>query len=85
MTHNSRYLVKPLEKERLNKAVSKALLYKKMLSTETHKNTIEGSDKDFLFIKANRRHYKVHFDDIQKAMDKSVEDKANIVKAVIKM
>lgn len=25
------------------------------------------------------------FDDIQKAMDKSVEDKANIVKAVIKM
>lgn len=59
------YLVKPLEKERLNKAIGKAFLYKKMLSAETHKNTIEGSDKDFLFIKANRRHYKVHFDDIQ--------------------
>ena len=59
------YLLKPLEKERLEKAVNKAVAYKKLLSGETVKNTIEGNTTDFLLIKSDRRYYKVPFQEIR--------------------
>jgi DNA-binding LytR/AlgR family response regulator len=58
------YLLKPIDKVRLEKAIRKAEIYKKLLSDETAKNTIEGNNSDFLFIKADRRFYKVKFQDI---------------------
>lgn len=58
------YLLKPIEKQRLEKAVNKAVLYKELLN-ETVKNTIESNTADFLFIKADRRYYKIYFSDIK--------------------
>ncbi|MCS3532106.1 LytTR family DNA-binding domain-containing protein [Chryseobacterium sp. JUb7] len=59
------YLLKPIEKNRLEKAISKAVLYKDLLSGDTVKNTIESNTDDFLFIKAERRYYKINFSDIK--------------------
>lgn len=59
------YLLKPIEKQRLEKAIDKAVLYKDLLSKDTVKNTIESNTKDFLFIKADRRYYKINFTDIK--------------------
>jgi DNA-binding LytR/AlgR family response regulator len=59
------YLLKPIDKERLQKAINKAILYKQLLSNSTVKNTIESNTNDFLLIKAERRYYKVNFSDIK--------------------
>lgn len=59
------YLLKPVDKQRLGKAVSKAVLYKQLLSGETVKNTLESNTADFLFIKADRRYYKINFSEIK--------------------
>jgi DNA-binding LytR/AlgR family response regulator len=59
------YLLKPIEKERLGKAIKKAELYNQLLSQETVKNTVESNTNDFLFIKADRRFYKLNFDEIK--------------------
>jgi DNA-binding LytR/AlgR family response regulator len=59
------YLLKPVEKQRLEKAISKAVLYKDLLSSETVKNTVESNTADFLFIKADRRYYKINFSEIK--------------------
>ncbi|KFF12471.1 transcriptional regulator [Chryseobacterium soli] len=59
------YLLKPIEEKRLEKAINKAVLYKDLLSKETVKNTVESNTADFLFIKADRRYYKIHFSDIK--------------------
>ncbi|GAA4154783.1 LytTR family DNA-binding domain-containing protein [Chryseobacterium ginsenosidimutans] len=59
------YLLKPIEKQRLEKAISKAVLYKDLLSGETVKNTVESNTSDFLFIKADRRYYKINFSEIK--------------------
>ena len=37
------YLLKPVEKQRLAKAIEKAVLYKNLLSSETVKNTVESN------------------------------------------
>ncbi|WP_326984048.1 LytTR family DNA-binding domain-containing protein [Chryseobacterium sp. MYb264] len=58
------YLLKPIDKQRLEKAINKAVLYKELLN-ETVKNTIESNTADFLFIKADRRYYKINFSDIK--------------------
>lgn len=58
------YLLKPLEKERLEKAVAKAIRYKTLLSEKTEKSTVEDSGADFLLVKADRRYYKVAFADM---------------------
>lgn len=55
------YLLKPIEKQRLEKAIEKAVLYKELLSSKTVKNTIESNTADFLFIKAERKYYKIYF------------------------
>ncbi|OCA77410.1 DNA-binding response regulator [Chryseobacterium artocarpi] len=59
------YLLKPIDSQRLEKAINKAILYTELLSKDTIKNTIESNTADFLFIKADRRFYKVSFSDIK--------------------
>lgn len=59
------YLLKPVENKRLEKAINKAKLYKNLLSDETEKSTIEGNTEDFLFIKSDRRFYRINFVDIR--------------------
>lgn len=59
------YLLKPIDPRRLEKAVGKAALYTELLSKDTVKNTVESNAADFLFIKADRRFYKINFSDIK--------------------
>lgn len=59
------YLLKPIDKQRLEKAIGKAVLYKDLLSRDTIKNIVESNTDDFLFIKADRRFYKINFTDIK--------------------
>lgn len=59
------YLLKPVNPERLQKAIDKAILYTELLSKDTIKNTVESNTADFLFIKADRRFYKISFSDIK--------------------
>ncbi|MGJ1433013.1 LytR/AlgR family response regulator transcription factor [Sphingobacterium spiritivorum] len=59
------YLLKPIEKLRLEKAIHKFLSYKNLLSDTTVKNTVEANTEDFLFIKSERRFYKIYFQDIR--------------------
>ncbi|MCE9108239.1 LytR/AlgR family response regulator transcription factor [Bacteroides pyogenes] len=56
------YLVKPIEYERFKKAVDKAIVYHSMLVSE-EKEEIE-SDSNFIFVKSERRYFKVNYDDI---------------------
>lgn len=59
------YLLKPIDKPRLEKAIQKAITYQNLLSENTLKNSVESSDKDFLLIKSDRRFYKVKFEDVK--------------------
>ncbi|CAI8817405.1 LytR/AlgR family response regulator transcription factor [Chryseobacterium sp. IT-36CA2] len=59
------YLLKPIDPQRLEKAIEKAVLYTELLSKDTVKNTVESNTADFLFIKAERRFYKISFSDIK--------------------
>ncbi|QWT86457.1 response regulator transcription factor [Chryseobacterium sp. PCH239] len=59
------YLLKPIDPQRLKKAIDKAVLYTELLSKDTVKNTVESNTADFLFIKAERRFYKISFSDIK--------------------
>ncbi|PWN71970.1 DNA-binding response regulator [Chryseobacterium phosphatilyticum] len=59
------YLLKPIDPHRLRKALDKAVLYTELLSKDTVKNTVESNTADFLFIKADRRFYKIPFADIK--------------------
>lgn len=59
------YLLKPIDKGRLGKAVSKASIYRQMLMEDASKNTIEANTDDFLLIKSERRFYKINFTDIK--------------------
>lgn len=58
------YLLKPIDTKRLEKAISKAVAYQKLLS-DGSKSTFEGSTDDFLMIKSERRYYKIRFQDIR--------------------
>lgn len=59
------YLLKPVDKIRLEKAIRKAKTYKKLLSDETEKNTVEGNTEQHLIIKSDRRFYRINFPDIR--------------------
>jgi DNA-binding LytR/AlgR family response regulator len=59
------YLLKPIDKSRLNKAIRKAEAYQGLLSNSPEKNTVEGSTADFLLIKSDRRFHRIKFDDIK--------------------
>jgi DNA-binding LytR/AlgR family response regulator len=57
------YLLKPVEKKRLEKAIDKAIAYNKLLSAE--KSTVEGTGGEFLLIKSDRRFYRINNKDIR--------------------
>ena len=59
------YLLKPVEKKRAEKAINKAVAYKKLLSEDSERGTVESNTESFLLIKAERRYYKVNFRDIK--------------------
>lgn len=56
------YLLKPIKRERFLKAVNKAVSYQKLLETENA--VMNEVDSEYLFIKADRRVFKVSFNDI---------------------
>lgn len=58
------YLLKPIDASRLEKAINKAVTYKKLLS-ENIQNTFDRSSDDFLMIKSDRRYYKINLQDIK--------------------
>lgn len=58
------YLVKPIETDRFQKAVEKALVYHELLSESTQKESIESVAVDFMFVKSDRRYFKVAFNHI---------------------
>jgi len=53
------YLLKPINKDRLAKAIDKAIAYKKLLALK------EKASEDALFIKSDRKYYKIAFTDIR--------------------
>ncbi len=57
------YLVKPVEAGRFHKAVEKAKAYHALLHQEKMQE-IEGIRDDFMFIKADRRYFRVEYKDI---------------------
>lgn len=57
------YLVKPIEFERFRKAVYKAFNYHSLL-LNGEKEAIEQGEDDYLFVKSERRYFKVNFEDI---------------------
>lgn len=58
------YLLKPIRPDRFKKAVAKALSYHEILVSEKDKNQVEQVESNFIFIKSERRYFKVDFKDI---------------------
>jgi DNA-binding LytR/AlgR family response regulator len=58
------YLVKPIRIERFLKAVNKAENYLKLLQLENNTSHVEKIEDDFVFIKADRKFFKIYFKDI---------------------
>jgi len=58
------YLVKPIQPARFEKAVEKAVSYHNMLLSEDKNTHIEQVESDFIFIKSDRRFFRVTFTDI---------------------
>lgn len=58
------YLIKPVKPERFKKAVEKAAAYAKLLQADHSQNNIENVTDDYVFIKADRKMFKVHFRNI---------------------
>lgn len=58
------YLVKPINPQRFEKAVGKAIAYHQMLLSEKEKNEVGHVENDFIFIKSDRRYFKVNLKDI---------------------
>lgn len=56
------YLVKPIELERFQKAVAKAIEYHALLSAQ--KDSVENITEEHMFVKAERRYFKVMFNNI---------------------
>jgi len=59
------YLLKPIDKARLEKAINKAEAYKRLLSDETEKNIVQSNTGDFLIIKSDRRFHRLNFSDVR--------------------
>lgn len=58
------YLVKPIRIERFLKAVNKAENHLRLLQQEANNNQVERIEDDFVFIKADRKYFKIYFKDI---------------------
>lgn len=57
------YLVKPIDTVKFRKAVNKAIVYHSLLINEEKKN-IETIEDDYIFVKSDRRYFKVYLDSI---------------------
>ena len=58
------YLVKPVIKERLEKAVKKAFSYGELLANKEEKSTLESLETDYMLVKSERKFHKILFKDI---------------------
>lgn len=58
------YLIKPIKLERFQKAVEKAQIYFKLFKADYANNNIEQIADDFFFVKADRKIFKVYFNNI---------------------
>jgi len=58
------YIVKPIKPNRFEKAVEKAISYHTLLLSEEQETNIEQVESEFIFIKSDRRFFKVNFKDI---------------------
>lgn len=58
------YLVKPIRLERFLKAVNKAQNHLRLLQQEGSKNEVEKIGEDFVYIKAEKKYFKIYFKDI---------------------
>ena len=58
------YLVKPIRIERFLKAVNKAENHLKLIQQNGNDNTIEKIEDDYIFIKADRKYFKIYFKEI---------------------
>jgi len=58
------YLLKPIELERFQKAVEKACDYLLLLSEKSQKSQLENVNKNHIFVKADRRFYRILFENI---------------------
>jgi DNA-binding LytR/AlgR family response regulator len=53
------YLLKPVEAARFKKAVAKASDYLELLREKTRKSTVENVTREHIFVKADRRYFKI--------------------------
>ena len=58
------YLLKPVESERFRKAVEKACDYLLLLSDKSRKNQLETVTQNHIFVKSDRRYYRILFENI---------------------
>ena len=58
------YLLKPVELERFQKAVEKACDYLLLLSEKSQKSQLENVNRNHIFVKSDRRFYRILFEDI---------------------
>jgi DNA-binding LytR/AlgR family response regulator len=58
------YLIKPVKLERFQKAVEKANTYCKLFHTDHTNSNIENITTDYIFVRSERRIFKVYFSDI---------------------
>jgi len=58
------YLIKPVKLERFQKAVEKAHTYLKLFHTDHANSDIENITTDYIFVRSERRIFKVYFSDI---------------------
>ena len=58
------YLVKPIRIERFLKAVDKAENYFRLMQQEAGNSHVEKIEEDFVYIKAERKFFKIYFKDI---------------------
>ena len=58
------YLIKPVKLERFQKAVEKAHTYCKLFHNDGINSNIENITTDYIFVRSERRIFKVHFSDI---------------------
>lgn len=58
------YLLKPIDKTRLEKATKKAIAFKSLFTEDISNNTLASNTVDFLIVRADRRFHKILLDDI---------------------
>ncbi|GHV06449.1 DNA-binding response regulator [Bacteroidia bacterium] len=58
------YLLKPIEPQRFQKAVSKACDYLQLLQDKSQKSSVETITQEHIFVKSDRRYFKILFRDI---------------------